>query len=178
MINAADEQEHGCIHQLGPISCAHHSLAALSMPLFLSSHPLSFICSAVLSCFLHFPLPFSVLFTLPCSASMLPWQRTYRISLLPRPRKSSSFQKGRKDGEIWRESRGIQLRLHWRCCPHLFRPPDTHHLHQSNSRLHMLLKIKMLIILHYDYRVNPRCFPDSKRTEVEWLIVDDDLYLV
>lgn len=75
------------------------------------SLPLSSLRSVVLSCFLYFPFLFSYLLTLPCSASMLPWQQSYRKRLLPRPHERSSFHKRRKDGEI----QGFQLWGCWSC---------------------------------------------------------------
>jgi len=63
-----------------------------------SSHHLSSLCSVLL---------FSFLFTLPCSASMLPWQRSYRKSLLPRPHERSSFHRRHRDGEIEGERAGV-----------------------------------------------------------------------
>lgn len=113
-----------------------HSLTLSSLLFFISllSHSfssllLSSLHSVLLSCFLHFPSLFSFHFTLPCSASTLPWQQSYRKSLLPRPRERSSFHRGRRDGEMegWdggrdggKEIQGIRLRLRWRWHPHLF----------------------------------------------------------
>lgn len=91
----------------------HHSPLSFLFSIILY-FPLLILClpSALLSTLVSCTfLSFSFLFTLPCSASMLPWQRSYRKSLLPRPRERSSFHRRQSDGEIWREReiRGIQL---------------------------------------------------------------------
>lgn len=89
-------------------SCRHnlsedqHLLLSLSASLFYYSlfpprppHTPPLL-SSLVPCTVLFP--FSFLFTVPCSASMLPWQQSYRKSLLPRPHETRSFHRR------WRES--------------------------------------------------------------------------
>lgn len=72
-------------------------------------------------------------------ASMLPWQRPYRKSLLPRPQERSSFHRGRRDGEMerWRErDLGYSAPTALEVSSSPFPQADSPHPHQSNSRLH------------------------------------------
>lgn len=133
------------------ITVNHHPSIALSTLLSLlyssaspfSSLSLSSLCSVLPSCFLHFPFLFSFLFTLPCSASTLPWQRPYRKSLLPRPHERNSFHRRRRDGEMEGE-RSRVFSSDWRLHPHL----SLQQIHPSSIRASahsaiMFLKVDM-----------------------------------
>lgn len=89
------------LHEMRPISWAHlagvistnYYQSLFFIFLFILS---LYLPSALFSSFISCTFLFSFFFTLPCSASTLPWQRSYRKSLLPRSHKWSGFHKTKR----------------------------------------------------------------------------------
>ena len=141
------------------------TLSTLPSSLFLIAPPLSSLCTVLLSCFLHFPF----FFTLPCSASMLPWQQSYGKSLLPRPHERSSFHGRWSDGGS--KNHDIQLWHWWRCHCSFSGRCTRGHAHTTEN--HWSKNVNRLSQLLCHQRVQIDCLTAE---EVEQLIVDNYFY--